>query len=154
MTILAVDFGEKRIGLAVSDAAERVALPLRTVRRSSDAAAAREIARLAHERGATLLIVGDPVNVDGSRGAASERVRRFARRLAAAAGHPLELVAETLTTVEAEERLRQAGIDPARRPAKRDAVAAQILLEEALARPRRNAAAPGDLPAPRSGAGR
>jgi putative holliday junction resolvase len=79
--------------------------------------------------------MGDPLNLDGSRGPASVRARSFARKLAAASGLGVDMANETLTSVEAEEKLRQAGIDPRRHPEKVDAMAAQILLQQYLSEP-------------------
>jgi putative Holliday junction resolvase len=79
-------------------------------------------------------VVGEPRKLDGSRGPAAERARRFGERLAGLTGLPLELVDEALTSVEAAERLRAAGVDPRRHPERLDATAAQILLQEALDR--------------------
>lgn len=134
MCVLAIDFGERRIGLAISDPEGRLALPLDTLERTGDRQAQRHIARLVAERGVTSLVVGEPRRLDGSRGSAAERVRGFAQRLAEKTGLPLELVDEALTSVEATARLRDAGVDPRRHPGRVDALAAQILLQEALDR--------------------
>jgi putative Holliday junction resolvase len=130
--ILGIDFGEKRIGLAVSDAEGQFAVPLETVKRSSDIQAIRQIIGIALRRQVECFVVGEPLNLDGSRGPASDRVSSFARKLAAESGLPIEMTDETLTSVEAEERLREAGIDPRRHPEKVDATAAQILLQQYL----------------------
>ena len=129
---LGVDFGERRIGLAISDDEGRLAVPLGTIHRTSDRAAIAELIRIGEREGAAALVVGEPVHLDGSRGPAAERARAFAERLARASGWPCTLVNESLTTVAAAERLREAGIDPRREPERLDAVAAQILLQEAL----------------------
>jgi putative pre-16S rRNA nuclease len=134
MRALGIDFGERRIGLAISDPEGRFALPLETLERANDRQAARRIAAIARREAVGCLVLGEPRNLDGSRGEAAARVARFGRRLSEATGLPLELVDETLTTVEATGRLRAAGADPARHPQRVDAVAAQILLQEALDR--------------------
>jgi len=136
---LGIDFGEKRIGLAISEG--ELAVPLCTLRRSDDRSALEEIAAVARREGIGRLVVGEPQGLDGSRGPAAERVRRFAARLGTLTGLPVELVNESLTSVEAAERLRAAGVDPRRHPEKVDAVAAQILLQEALDRGRGPSAA-------------
>jgi putative Holliday junction resolvase len=132
-----VDFGEKRIGLAVSEGT--LALPLATLRRTSDTAAVAAIAELAHEQRVTGIVVGEPRRLDGTVGDAARRVHAFARKLAAATGLPCTLVGEALTSRAAEERLREAGVDPRRHPERVDQVAAQLLLEEALRRGVENA---------------
>jgi len=142
MRSLAIDFGERRIGLAITDPAGAFALPLVTLRRANDGDALRAIAEIARREAVDELIVGQPRNIDGSLGPAAERCRRFAERLAAETGLPATLADETLTTVEAGERLRAAGVDPRREPERLDAVAAQVLLEEVLARRARESAHP------------
>jgi len=135
MRTLGIDFGERRIGLAISDAEGTFALPLLTLERRSDQAAIARIGEIIREEEVESLVVGEPVNIDGSRGPAAERAKSFAAKLAAATGLPLRLVGETLTTVAAAARLREAGVDARRARERIDSVAAQILLEEALAAP-------------------
>ncbi len=129
---LGIDFGEKRIGLALSDAEGRWAMPFATLERRTDRRAAHQIADLAKREGVELLVLGEPLGLDGKAGDAARRVRRFGERLARVTGLPIRWVDEALTTVEAAERLRAAGLDRPDRRARRDAVAAQILLQEAL----------------------
>ncbi len=127
--VLGIDFGERRIGLAISDAEGRWALPLAVFERGTDRRAAYRIADLAKREGVRLLVLGEPLGLDGEAGEAALRVRRFGRRLRRVTGLPIRWIDEALTTVEASERLRTAGLD---RRDRRDAVAAQILLQEAL----------------------
>lgn len=135
MRTLGIDFGERRIGVALSDPAGRYALPSRTVERRSDRQAIEELARLAAAEGIEALVVGEPRRpADGAPTALGGRARRFGERLAARTGLPIEWVDEALTSVEAEERLRAAGLRPAARAERRDALAAQLLLQEALDR--------------------
>ncbi|HVS14425.1 MAG TPA: Holliday junction resolvase RuvX [Thermoanaerobaculia bacterium] len=128
--LLGIDFGERRIGLAVST--EDVVLPLRTLERRNDREAVETIVGVAREQSASRLVVGEPLRVDGTRGAAAERARSFAARLERRSGLPVSLHPETLTTVAARERLRDAGVDLRRFPERLDAVAAQVLLEDFL----------------------
>jgi putative Holliday junction resolvase len=141
MRLLGIDFGERRIGLAISDEGARMALPLATIERSDDRTAIRRIVDLARREGVGGLVIGDPVALDGSRGAAADRVDRFTSRLEQASGLPCQRIAETLTSREAEQRLAAAGVPRRRWPERVDQVAAQILLQEALdgrrERPRR-----------------
>ena len=134
MRSLGIDFGEKRIGLAISDPEGRLAVPLTTLERRNDRSAVREIEEIARREGVGRLVLGEPVGLDGQRGEAAERVRRFGERLAEMTRLPLEMVGETWTSAEAAGRLRQAGIAARRNPERIDAVAAQILLQEALDR--------------------
>ena len=129
---LGVDFGERRIGLAISDPAGRVALPLRTLERRSDEQAVEDIRAIAAEESIEALVVGEPRRLDGTAGAAAARAGAFAVKLQAATGLPCELVDEALTSRDAESRMRDAGLDPRRHRDRLDALAAQILLQERL----------------------
>ena len=133
MRYLGIDFGEKRVGVATGDSRIGVAVPHSTIRRNGDRQVIAEIEVLAAESEADVLVVGEPRRLDGSVGPAAERARAFARKLGEACGLPVRTVNESLTSVEAEHRLRAAGVDPRRHPERVDAVAAQILVEEALA---------------------
>ena len=134
MRALGIDFGEKRIGLAISDPEGRLAVPLATLERRNDRSALRQIAEIARREGVERLVLGDPVDLEGGRGENAERVRRFGERLATMTGLPLEQVGEALTSAEAASKLRQAGIGTRWEPGRIDAVAAQILLQEVLDR--------------------
>lgn len=127
--VLAVDFGEKRIGLATGDTLGGLATPRRTIARSSDDAAAKEIARFCRQEQVETLLVGVPRSPeDGRESGIAPRVRSFAEKVARAAALPLEFHEETLTSDEAARRLRgrrsSAGVD---------AEAAAVLLEDWLA---------------------
>ncbi|MBP1643007.1 MAG: Holliday junction resolvase YqgF [Acidobacteria bacterium] len=137
MRALGVDFGERRIGLALSDGEGRMALPFRVVERSSDAAAIAAIAALAREHEVGRLVVGLPHRSgEGPPSETLERARSFGEKLAAATGLEVEWVDEAYTSAAAAERLREAGLDARRARPRLDAVAAQILLQEALDRRR------------------
>jgi putative Holliday junction resolvase len=138
MRFLGIDFGERRIGLAISDPDGRLALPLATLERRNDRSALRQIAEIARREGVERLILGDPADLEGRRGATSERARRFGEKLTALTGLPVAWVDETLTSVEAAGRLHRAGVDTRREPGRIDAVAAQILLQDALDREARS----------------
>jgi len=134
MRVLGVDFGERRIGLAISDEEGRLAVPHSVLERRDDRSAAQAIAAIARREGVGELVVGEPRRLDGTAGEAAARARRFAARLAEQAGIPCRLVDEALTTDEARRRLREAGGSGRRRPERLDALAAQVLLEEYLGR--------------------
>lgn len=131
MRILGIDFGEKRIGLAVSDQHESVATPLATVERKSDLQAIDHIVAIIEEEGIGAIVVGEPRGPDGGRGSAAERVGSFARKLHAATGLSTRMTDETLTSREASSRLRGTRSGDGRL----DALAAQILLQQALDEP-------------------
>jgi len=133
MRLLAVDFGEKRIGLAVSDARGAVVVPVGAVARRNDAQAAAAVAEEARVRGVERLVVGHPVRSGGVETLLARRARNFARRLAEASGLPVDLFGEALTSLAADETLERAGVPAARRAAARDAEAAAVLLRDYLA---------------------
>jgi putative Holliday junction resolvase len=126
--ILAVDFGEKRIGLATGDAGGGLATPRRTISRSSDDDAVQEIGRFCREEQIDALLVGIPRSPEGVESAIAPRIRSFAEKLARAAVLPLHFHEETLTSDEAARRL-----SGRRSRAGLDAAAAAVLLEDWLA---------------------
>ncbi len=135
MRVLAVDFGEKRIGLAVSGEGGKVVVPVGVLPRRSDAEAAAAVSEAARERGVGRLVVGHPVRAGGVETLLARRARNFARRLAETSGLPVVLRDERLTSRAADEVLASAGVPAARRGAARDAEAAAALLRDYLARP-------------------
>ena len=131
---LGIDFGEKRIGVALSDPDGRIAVTLPTLDRTDDKGAVRALAEIVRREGVERLVVGEPRNLDGSRGPAADRAASFGRKLARATGLELELIDEALTSREAESQLRAAGVDPRRHPDRIDALSARTLLQNALDR--------------------
>lgn len=125
MKYLAVDFGEKRIGLATSDATGLIATPRRTLARGSDERAVREIVEFLREEEVGEIVLGIPHHADGRENELASRVRSFGRKLEKAAERPVRTVNEHLTTRAAQGR--------APGPAGPDAAAAAVILEEFLA---------------------
>lgn len=128
--ILAVDFGERRIGLATSDAGGTLATPRRTLRRKGDDAAIAEIARFARDEEIGLIVLGIPRSPEGVESPIAGRIRSFARKLGAGTGVEVRFHEETLTSDEALRRL------PPGSRSDREAVdrtAAAVLLEDFLA---------------------
>lgn len=123
--VLAIDFGEKRVGLATGDTASGLATPRRTIARRSDEAAVEEIVRFCREEQVEALLVGIPRSPEGDESAIAPRIRSFAEKLARGSSLSLEFHEETLTSDEASRRLRgrrsRAGVD---------AEAAAVLLED------------------------
>jgi len=131
--VLGVDFGERRIGLAVSGSSAEIVVPVGVVHRRSDAQAVSAVAAAAREREAELVVVGLPVRPgDGVESPVAARARSFARKLAAAAGLPVELHGEAFTSVSAEGTLREAGLSRDRRSGAVDAEAAAEILRDWL----------------------
>jgi putative Holliday junction resolvase len=130
---LAVDYGTKRIGLAVSDELEFGAYPLTTVTRSRSLNHdLGEIARIAAKEQAEGIVIGLPLNADGTRGPAAEAAAAFARSLGKHTSLPITLHDEFLTTAEAEEELIAADVSRRKRRAVIDQMAAVHLLESFL----------------------
>ena len=133
MRYLAVDYGTKRIGLAVCDELEFGAYPLATITRSRslhhDLA---DIARRAQKEEAGGIIVGLPLNADGSHGPAAEAAAAFAKSMGRHTTLPITLHDEFLTTADAEAELIAADVSRKRRKAVIDQMAAVHLLEAFL----------------------
>ncbi len=128
--VLGVDLGQRRIGVAVSDAARRVATPLVVVERTRDAARHRRaIADLVSEWEATLVVVGLPVSLDGTEGPAAQASREEIAALADCIGVPVTAYDERLTTVTAHHDLSRSGLGGRQRREVVDMVAASVLLQ-------------------------
>lgn len=125
--ILAVDFGDRRIGLATSDASGSLATPRRTLTRGSDDTAAEEILRFCREEEIGLVVFGIPRSPAGEESPFGRRVRSFARKFASRSSLPIRFHEETLTSDEAARRL-----PPGSPREERDRVAAAVLLEDFL----------------------
>jgi len=137
--VLAVDPGDKRIGLALSDPTRTLARPAGAIPNEGYEATVRRVQALAAEQGVTLVLVGLPVHLDGGESEGSKKARRLARKLADALKLPVELVDEGLTSVEADDVLAEVRPTSRRKPAaggERDAVAAAVILRGWLERGR------------------
>ncbi|HEU5346975.1 MAG TPA: Holliday junction resolvase RuvX [Ktedonobacterales bacterium] len=134
-TILALDIGAKRIGVATSDELGLLASPRTVIFRRSTQGALEEIVQLVRAEQATLVVVGLPVSFDGQLHSQAKTVQRFAerlRKLLDALNVPMVYADEMLSTVRAEERLRAAGVRADRIRERIDAMAAAVILEEYL----------------------
>jgi putative holliday junction resolvase len=128
MTIAAIDYGKRRLGIAASDLSGILVRPAGVIeRRSLKRDLIPLLARL-RELEATLVIVGLPLNMDGSCGPAARAAQQFAKTLHDASGLEVELYDERLSTFEARQRLKTASKHRHRRGCV-DAVAAMIILE-------------------------
>lgn len=132
--VLGVDLGARRVGIAVSDPGRSVASGLETLLVRGVTEAIGRVAELASRRGARLVVVGLPLNMNGSEGARAREARRFANSLGERTGSSVVLWDERLTSVQARGEL---GRMKARRSASRDKaevdrVAATILLQSYL----------------------
>jgi putative pre-16S rRNA nuclease len=129
MAVAAIDFGRKRIGLAITDADGRGAYPVGIVERRSLKEDLDTIRSQLAERRVSRIVVGLPLNMDGGEGPSARAARAFAEHLGTATGVAIEMFDERLTSVEAEERLRSASMSRSGKKAVRDAVAAAVILE-------------------------
>lgn len=130
--VLALDFGKRRIGLAVSDELGLTAQGLATLERTRLREDITRLADLAAERDVSLILMGDPLHMSGRPGVQSEKVREFAERLRQRTGLPIRFWDERLTTVEAQRVLRESGISSRKRAKSVDRLSAVILLESYL----------------------
>ena len=127
--MLAFDFGEKRIGVAVGDLELGIAHPLTTIHEEGSAARFAAIGALAQEWKPVRFVVGLPSHADGSEHEVARLARRFAQRLEGRYGVPVAFVDERLTSVTAESRLRESGTRRDRIAGALDAAAAQEILQ-------------------------
>lgn len=144
---MAIDYGEVRVGLAMADEQARIAEPFGTLPRINRNEDMRRLRQLAREYSVVRIVIGLPLNLDGTRGAMAEKVEGFARRVRKQIGVPVELVDERLTSWEAERLMQEefgkrlkSPQAPKRHAPKRkeerisvDSVAAAVLLREYLA---------------------
>ena len=128
-TVLAFDFGEKRIGVAVGERELAQAHPLTTIRSEANAARFAVIAALIAEWQPVSLVVGLPLALDGTPHAMTARCTRFANQLRGRFGLPVDYAEERLSSVEAEERLRESGHDARSAREHVEALAAQLILQ-------------------------
>ena len=136
MRILALDHGERRIGVAVSDPLRSFAQPLETLERPRKGRwdPCARIAELVREYEVATVVVGLPLHLDGRPSPASEAARAFGSRVAERTGVEVEFLDERLTSVEAERRMAEAGRSARQRRGKVDPLAAALLLSTWLAR--------------------
>lgn len=133
--LLGVDFGDVRTGLAISDASRYLASGLCTVAPGSMTKTAEAVAATAREHGAVGIIVGLPVNMNGSEGPRAEHAKMFADMLDERVGEtPVLLLDERMTTMAASRFLNETGTRGQKRKQVIDTLSAQIILQNALDR--------------------
>lgn len=126
---MALDIGEKRVGVAICDPGERVASPVCVLPAAEVEAAAAPFRRLLDDWQPELLLCGLPVTLAGEEGPQAQRVRAVAQAVAEAAGLPLEFADERLSSVEAKRSLREKGYDQRAMKGKVDMIAASLFLQ-------------------------
>ncbi|MBA3689442.1 MAG: Holliday junction resolvase RuvX [Chloroflexi bacterium] len=134
-TIIGLDHGSKRIGVAVGNEETGLAFPRRALLRRKVAADIEQIGALARNEGATRIVLGLPRNMDGSEGAQAVAARAFGAQLAAI-GLEVVFADERLTSWQAGEQLADAGRRPERASGEKDSAAAALILQEWLDRRR------------------
>lgn len=134
--ILAVDYGRKRIGLALSDELGLTAQPLAVLVRTNRRNALRRLREICHEHRVAHIIFGHPLHMTGEAGEMADEAARFAARLEKETGITTELMDERLTSWEAEQIVAETRSSSRRKRTPFDDVAAAILLREYLERKR------------------
>jgi putative pre-16S rRNA nuclease len=129
MRILALDYGSKRVGVALSDPTGTLAKPLPFLPAKGDAKLARDVAALAAKEQAGLILLGLPRHMNGSLGESAALVQAFAAALGQATKIPVKLVDERLSTVQASRQLQEAGHDTRHQRGRIDSEAAAVLLQ-------------------------
>jgi len=141
--ILAIDYGQKRLGLALSDRLRVTAQPFATWRRSNRRRDLARLRDLCREQEVGLILVGLPMHLEGTRSAMAAEASRFAELVREEIGKPVELVDERLSSWEAEQALGETGSANSRsrerRRNKLDEVAAAVILRDYLQTGRRSA---------------
>jgi putative Holliday junction resolvase len=132
MRILGIDYGQQRIGVAISDEMGIVATPLGNVEENGVNAAVAAIAKMVSERAVGKIVVGLPRNMDGSLGAKAQETQAFVEKLKARVKIPIQTWDERLTTKAAERVLIKANVSRKKRREVVDKMAAQMILQSYL----------------------
>lgn len=132
--ILGIDHGDRRTGIAVSDPSGKIALGITTVEANGDRALIGLIKPYIESYGVTLIVVGYPVNMDGSAGSRAALIETFADKLEAKTGIPVELSDERCSTLNAHAILNETDTRGKNRKAVIDTLSAEIILQNYLDR--------------------
>ena len=129
MRIMALDIGEVRVGIAISDPAERVASPVTVLPASEVEAGAKSFRRVLEDWEPELLVCGLPYTLAGEEGPQAARIRAVAAKVADACGIPVTFVDERLSSREAKRSLREKGLTEREMRGKVDMIAASLFLQ-------------------------
>ena len=132
MVALALDIGEKRVGIAVSDATGTVAMPVKVMPAQEVAALSKSFRYLVEDYEPDVLVCGRPVSLSGETGPQAARVEAVAQRIAASLDIPLAFVDERLSSIEAKRILREQGLSEREMRGKVDSIAASLFLQSWL----------------------
>ena len=127
-----MDFGEKRVGLAISDSLGLTSQPLGLIKRRSDEQLLNELMGIIRERDVHLLVVGHPVGMSNRDTSRTKRTRRLLKFFRENLDIPVEKWDERLSTTQADRILNEMGTKPSRKKKKRDVIAAQLILQAYL----------------------
>lgn len=134
MRYLAIDYGDKRTGLAICDAAETIATPLAVIQGRTELL--KKVADVVEREGVEAIVLGLPLNMNGSEGAQAELIFKFADQLKAHLQIPIYFQDERLSSFSAEEKLAAANFTRGGKKKRLDAVVAAEILEDFLERKR------------------
>jgi putative Holliday junction resolvase len=134
--ILAIDYGRKRIGLALSDELQLTAQPLLVMARANRREDLRRLRDICRKQGVARILVGHPLHISGEAGEMADEAARFAERLRKELGIEVDLVDERLTSWEAGQIMAEVGSARPRKDSSLDDIAAAIFLREYLERHR------------------
>jgi len=132
--ILGLDVGNKRIGVAISDPLGIAAAGLETIQRTNTQADLEQVAAIAERHGAKQIVIGLPLNMDGTSGEQAEKARAFGRKLAQATGLSIVYEDERLSTISAIKTLTIQGVKTGHNKGLVDRQAAAIILQKFLER--------------------
>jgi len=127
--VIGLDIGDRRVGIAISDETGTIAQGRGVYLRKVPNEDVSHLARLAHEVGATAIVVGLPLNMDGTEGEQARKTRALAEAVAVQAGLPLHYVDERLTTTEADRVLHESGLSRKKRQDLQDQLSAVLILQ-------------------------
>ncbi len=130
--VMALDVGERRIGVAMSDDRGILAAPLTTLKATPRTRALEHIVGLVRQHAVDEIVVGLPLTMNGEIGPQAQTIQIFATDLELALGHGVHLFDERLTSVVAEQVMRDLGIKPSKRKERIDEIAASIILQDYL----------------------
>lgn len=132
ISVLALDVGTKRIGVAGCDGLGLIATGLTTIQRTSFARDIEQLRQIVEERQVQRLIVGLPYTMAGEIGSQAKQIQKFAQKVSAALQLPVEYADERLTSVEAEEQMKARNLSPSRQKSTVDRIAAAMILQQWL----------------------
>lgn len=132
MRILAIDHGEKRIGLAISDPTGTIANPLTVIKHVSRAIDAAQVANIASEQGAELIVIGQSFDEEGKPNLAGRRSARFGEALQEQTAIPIQMWDESFSTQKARAARIQMGVSRKQRAGHLDELAATVILQSYL----------------------